>query len=73
MIGLKFTAESFLPLVKLLCSGDVRILTIEEIKIRFSGSKGRNTRSLSCCIETIRTRLVSFLCEEKGGGGAWSL
>ena len=48
----KFRAEFFPPLVKLLCSGDVRILVIEEIKIRFSGSKGRHTRSLSGCIET---------------------
>jgi len=38
---LKFRAEFFPLLVKLLCSGDVRILIIEEIKIRFSGSKGR--------------------------------
>ena len=34
-MGLKFRAEFFPPMVKLLCLGDVRILIIEQLKIRF--------------------------------------
>lgn len=69
IMGLKFRAEFFPPLVKLLCSGDVRILIIEQIKIRFKGEKYQISQLL---YRNLSGRDWWVFCVEKGGGGAWS-